>query len=99
MAQAFSDNFYSGPEWRATKEAYLSKVGRLCERCLKQGKVVPAEIVHHKIHLTPDNLTNPDIALSFSNLEAVCRRHHAEAHKKHVKRWYINEEGKVVPRE
>jgi hypothetical protein len=32
----------------------------------------PAEIAHHKIYLTAENVTDPDIALNPDNLEALC---------------------------
>lgn len=72
--------------------------GGLCERCLARGVVTPAEIVHHKIHLTPENVHDPNIALSWDNLEAVCRKCHAELHGKNPegKRWHVGPDGQVV---
>ena len=63
--------------------------------------MTPAEIVHHKIELTPDNIDNPLITLDFSNLEAVCRECHAQIHEKYhsKKRFKILEGGRVVSRE
>ena len=52
----------------------------LCEPCLTRGDCVPAIIVHHKIHLTPENINDPLITLGFDNLECVCRDCHALAH-------------------
>lgn len=57
------------------KEAVKSDMG-LCVRC---GK--PSEIVHHKIHLTPQNIDNPSITLSEDNLETLCRECHAIEHE------------------
>lgn len=53
----------------------------LCEECLKKGLITPAEIVHHKIHLNGDNINDPNITLNWDNLEAVCRKCHAEIHE------------------
>ena len=48
----------------------------MCERCnCKAGT-----IVHHKIYLTPDNINDPYITLSFENLELVCQDCHNNEH-------------------
>ena len=61
---------------------------------MKKGLYSPGEIVHHKIHLTPDNINVPEIALSWDNLELLCRDCHALAHKPE-KRYKIDEMGRV----
>lgn len=103
MAQDFARAFYSSAAWKNTREAYKRSVGGLCERCEANGIYgIPGEIVHHKIHLTPENIGNPLIALAFSNLELVCRNCHKEIHegeygakRKHKKRYEVDEEGHV----
>ena len=59
------------------------------------------EIVHHKIHLTPDNVSDPSVSLAFDNLELLCRTCHAAVHEeiygKDNRRYFI-ENGKVVPK-
>lgn len=52
----------------------------MCERCFGRGKVVPAKVVHHKVHLTPDNITDPHVTLSYDNLQRLCQDCHAEVH-------------------
>ena len=99
MAKEWANAFYQGIPWRECKNAYLSKVGRLCERCIQQGKIVPAEIVHHKIPITMKNITNPQITLNHDNLQALCRDCHADVHRKNVKRWSINKDGTVTAKE
>lgn len=89
----FADPFYKTWEWRRCRAAYLKKVGGLCERCAKRGLIVPAEQVHHKIKLTPENLKNPEITLSFDNLEALCKTCHQAEHKN--KRWLCDVNGNV----
>ena len=81
MARAFSVDFYKSDAWENCRALYLAKVGGLCEECLKQGIYTPAVIVHHKVVLTPENITNPEITLAFSNLEAVCRDCHGKVHR------------------
>lgn len=74
----------------------MSKVGGLCEDCLAAGRFTPAEIVHHVQEITPENIDDPSITLSFSNLRAVCRECHAIEHGAHVKRYKLDELGRVV---
>ena len=77
----------------------MEHVHHLCERCLKNGILKPAEIVHHKVELTPDNIDNPNITLGFNNLEAVCRDCHAQIHDSRKRRYQILDDGRVVGRE
>ena len=95
MARAFSVDFYKSDAWESCRAAYLAKVGGLCEECLKQGIYTPAVIVHHKVVLTPENITNPEITLAFSNLEAVCRDCHGKVHRPGL-RYKIAPNGAVI---
>ena len=38
--------YYNTPEWKKLRETYI-KEHPLCEDCLNEGKVVPAEDIHH----------------------------------------------------
>lgn len=71
----------------------------MCERCFSRGVLKPAEIVHHVIHLTPSNITDPNVSLAFSNLMRVCRDCHAELHNPYCfeQRVAFDENGRVVP--
>lgn len=71
--------------------------GGLCERCISRGLLVPAEIVHHKVYLTPESYMVPEVALNFDNLEALCRNCHNREHfgNKDAKRWKI-EDGRLI---
>lgn len=91
--------FYSSTAWKRCRESYKKKVGGLCERCLKEGRITPAEIVHHKVYLTPQNIKDPRISLSFKNLEALCWSHHEEEHKGKHRRYTVDEQGRVTARE
>ena len=81
MARDFARKFYNSQTWHNARNAYIQSVGGLCERCLAKGLINPAEIVHHKIELTPDNITSKEIATGADNLEALCRSCHAEEHE------------------
>ena len=80
MARDFAYTFYNSQWWKNTREAYMRMGQGLCEPCLAHGVYTPAEIVHHKVHLTPENIGDPSITLNFDNLERVCRDCHAREH-------------------
>ena len=95
-------DFYNTPAWKSTREAYVKSVGGLCERCYKNGIVNAAEIVHHKIPLTDENVSESSISLSWDNLQALCRKCHAEVHDdlyraRSGRRYIIRADGKVEP--
>ena len=98
MAKEFSNSFYKTKLWQDCRNSYAKQRGYLCELCLSQGMITPGEIVHHKIELTPENINDPNITLSFSNLQLLCREHHAMMHKKSTKnnRYLVDEQGRVV---
>ena len=79
------ERFYTTWAWRRCRDSYLASKGRLCENCLKRGLVVPADHVHHKTPITPENLKNPEITLNHANLMALCERCHQEQHR--TRRW------------
>lgn len=92
----FARDFYASPAWRSTRLAYMKSVGGLCERCFSKGLIRSGEIVHHKIHLTPENINDEDITLAWDNLELVCRDCHAEEHSRHKRRYKVDEFGVVT---
>lgn len=71
----FAKAFYLSPEWRRVRAYVFTRDTGLCVRCGGVG-----EIVHHKQHLTPENISDPAIALGEDNLELLCRDCHALAH-------------------
>lgn len=71
MAKDFSKMFYNTSSWKKTRNAYFRDKYGICEIC---GK--PGEEVHHKIPLTPTNINDPSIALSWDNLQLLCRSCH-----------------------
>ena len=97
MHEQFANGFYSSQAWRDCRAAYKKSRGGLCERCLARGLYSAGECVHHKIHLTPENLSNPSISLSFDNLELLCRTCHAEVHreKSFSRRFSVDASGAV----
>ena len=100
MAREFAKKFYSSKAWQDTRNAYSKSVGHLCEQCLRFGIYRPGIIVHHKIEISPVTIENPEIALSWNNLELLCRECHAKMHDARMKnnRFIIGEDGRVVAR-
>ena len=41
---------------------------------------MPGEEVHHREYLTPDNINDPYIALSWESLELLCQSCHSKEH-------------------
>lgn len=86
MAQKFSKAFYNSKEWQSVRSYCLMRDKYLCVHC---GK--PAEEVHHKIHLTPQNIGDKSISLNADNLVCLCKDCHFEQHKldrEHASRYY-----------
>lgn len=92
--------FYNSKAWLVCKEAYLSKMNHLCERCLAEGKYEPAYFVHHKTYLTNENFGNAELMFGFDNLECLCFACHNDEHgkTKQTRRWkFVN--GELITRD
>lgn len=104
MAKAFSDWFYHSKAWKQTRAAFIVSRSGYCERCMAEMKagsrslaeVQPIKIVHHKEYLTPENIQDPKIALSFDNLEGLCDDHHNKEHKQKEKRYFFGKDGRPI---
>ena len=99
----FARKFYASVAWKETRKAYRKSQGGLCERCKAKGLITPGEIVHHKTHLTPENINDEIITLNWNNLELLCRQCHEEEHhngkyivKRRKRRYEVDEFGKVI---
>lgn len=69
--------FYKSITWTQCRDAYFISQHGLCERCEQPGK-----IVHHKEYLTPENINDPNVTLSWENLELLCQDCHNKEHFK-----------------
>lgn len=76
IAQRFSKGFYNSKQWQTIREYILKRDNYLCIQC---GK--PAEEVHHKVWLTPENIGDPNITSNEDNLVSLCKDCHFETHK------------------
>ena len=97
MAKDFAQDFYKSKAWQHCRQAYAASAGNLCEECLRENKITAGEIVHHKIHLTPDNINNPAVSLNWDNLELVCRSCHLKLHG-NTKRYSVDPLGRIITR-
>jgi len=94
----YAEQFYSSKAWQRTRKAYAKSKQNLCEICLSKGIIKPGVIVHHKVHLSPDNISDPSVTLCWENLQLVCREHHAEIHDSRKRRYKIDDYGRVIIR-
>ena len=95
--KGWAKSFYLSDSWRDCRESFLKYRSYLCERCSTPDNPVIACIVHHKTYLTPDNINNPNISLSWENLEALCQDcHNKEHHKRTSPRYKFTESGELV---
>ena len=95
------ETFYTTWTWRKCRKAFAESKGNLCERCLRRGiieagsKDRPLE-VHHKTPLTAESITDPAVALSWDNLELLCKSCHDQERERQAKRWRIGKDGRVI---
>lgn len=99
MAREFARKFYSSKQWQECRNEYMRERHYLCENCLRKGIYAPARYVHHIIELDPTNIENPEVALGFDNLEAVCRACHDEYHDNHGRWATVNQKKREARQE
>ena len=92
----YAKTFYKSQAWKDTRNAYAKSKGYLCEVCLAKGIYRSGEIVHHKIHLSPENIADPSVSLNWDNLQLVCRDCHAQLHDNKQRRYKLDELGRVI---
>ena len=97
MATEQSNAFYHSAAWLKCRAAFISARGGLCERCYAKGLIVPGDTVHHIIPITPENINDPSVTLSFDNLRLVCRDCHAAEHHPDGLRYSFGPDGTIFP--
>lgn len=105
MAKEYAKGFYNSVAWKNTRNAYYKSKSGMCERCQKEfeeGKRSLKDInigstVHHKRHITPKNINDPRVTLSWDNLEVLCDEHHAIEHRGKPKRYRYDKDGNIIP--
>ena len=101
MAKDYAKDFYESKAWKDCRTAYRLSKNDLCERCKDNGTLTPCKIVHHKVYITPDNINNPNITLSWDNLECLCQDCHNKEHHKNestTDNTMFDDNGQLVPR-
>lgn len=78
MAREFAQKFYKSKEWKSVRAVAMARAGGMCESI---GCYNPAEEVHHMIYLTPQNISDPSVALNVDKLECLCRDCHQAKHR------------------
>lgn len=84
VAKEFSAAIYNSQRWRKVAKAYAESQHHICERCHNRSFIgtgkEPRFIVHHKRHLTPDNVHDDYIVYGWNNLELLCIYCHNAVH-------------------
>lgn len=94
----YAKGFYRSKAWKRAREQAIVRANGLCERCRANGIYKPGCIVHHKEHITPENIGNNKVTLDLNNLEYVCEDCHNKEHKaKHNTRYSFDAQGHLLP--
>ena len=87
------NRFYRSAEWALARAEKIASANGRCEKCGAIG-----EEVHHIIHLTPENIHNPEITLGKKNLILLCKDCHNKEHGRFKKAGaQFDEEGNLKP--
>ena len=105
-------SFYNTKAWKRNRVAYAISQHCICERCGRPVYVsgindaLPKNkrlryIVHHKVHLTDENMMDDSIAFDWNNLELLCIDCHNIEHYEQPTRSELmfDENGNLVERE
>ncbi|HEP1658630.1 TPA: HNH endonuclease [Streptococcus pyogenes] len=84
--------FYWTKEWRLIRKVRRRKDSNECQRCKRDGRYSPAEMVHHKNEVR----YHPEQALDLDNIECLCNSCHNKEHPEKLhgykKKKFDNEE-------
>lgn len=74
---------YNSERWRRLR-AWKFACNPLCEMCLKENKIIPAEDVHHiTSFMSTDNPEHRNyLAYDYDNLMSLCKQCHQNVHNK-----------------
>ena len=87
------NRFYRSSKWALARATKIAEAHGLCEICGAIG-----EEVHHIIHLTPENISNPEITLGKKNLILLCKDCHNKEHQRFNKtQKQFDSEGNLLP--
>lgn len=69
--------FYRSDTWKMARAIKIASASGCCEIC-KQ----PGQQVHHIVHLTPQNVSDPSISINQENLMLLCDSCHNKQHNR-----------------
>lgn len=75
FSRGYDSNERYSKAWRKIRDRYIA-AHPLCERCLTEGRYIPADLVHHRKPLSEGG-SNDD-----SNLMSLCCSCHEKIHRK-----------------
>lgn len=86
--------FYRSDTWKIARAIKIANACGVCEECGAIGTEV-----HHIVHLTPENITDPSVATNQENLKLLCNECHNKAHGRFEGRreYYFDDEGNLIP--
>ncbi|MBQ5566089.1 MAG: HNH endonuclease [Clostridia bacterium] len=97
MMKDYAKQFYKSKKWQKCRQSFIESRkgidGGLCQHCHSNY----GYIVHHKVHITPQNINNPDVTLNFDNLEFVCHECHNKEHFGEKMRVKFSPDGRILP--
>lgn len=64
--------FYHSKEWQRVRQAALMRDNYLCQHCLRNNRITPANIVHHIVEVKKDWSKRLDL----NNLVSLCNSCH-----------------------
>lgn len=72
---------YNSERWHRLRALKFAD-SPLCEKCLQEGKVVPAEDIHHVVSFmsTEDKSKRLWLAYDYDNLMSLCKECHQKIH-------------------
>ena len=89
--------FYKSPAWKRCRANFVRSCDGLCMRCLASGIYKPGKVVHHRVHLTDENVNDPAVSLNPGNLELLCQDcHNAEHHAHRQRRFRFGADGNLT---
>lgn len=98
MAKPFAKPFYNSKAWKDCRASFIADRiaidGGMCQEC---GEEL-GYIVDHVEELTPENITNPDIALNHENFRYLglkCHNKKTFGKNKEEPRYYFDSEGQI----
>lgn len=99
MAKSWKGYFYGSRQWKAARDLAYRRDRCLCVDCLAEGKITPADEVHHITPLTEATYMDPAISLALDNLVSLCNAHHQARHGKATRvtrRYEVDAAGRVI---